>query len=370
MGQKLIIYGAGKRGAWYYDLFEEHGKENDIVAFCDINYANIKTLKGKSVVSLEEALSYKMPFWISIDNISIVKEVEKEIEFHHGKCMTIEDLAEGFGMGVETFVTTILERKIVVREECGFCGRESVFAMDREWIMPRDSVCSGCGCGLRASDLLKTIGRYEKINLHKGIAGELKDKKILNCGSTGYVHEAMKTCNHYIASEYYDNVRSGEINETTGIMCVDLQNMPFDDDSLEVVISEDVLEHVWNIEKAMNEVYRCLKNGGRHYFTIPLSEGINTKCRIENPNKVYHLDPLRSEGAFVASEFGLDFADKLRKIGFKTEIVYCHKFYEKDEITDLDATYDEYLKNVDSLDRYLKYNSIVFVCEKCKTEKV
>lgn len=58
----------------------------------------------------------------------------------------------------------------------------------------------------------------------------------------------------------------GEDYKTLGIRDCDyigdVQNMPFTDGELDVVICTDVLEHVTNPFLAMDEIYRCLKPGG------------------------------------------------------------------------------------------------------------
>jgi len=43
---------------------------------------------------------------------------------------------------------------------------------------------------------------------------------------------------------------------------IDLEHLPFDDDSLDLVICNHVLEHVQHIERALSEIHRCLQPGG------------------------------------------------------------------------------------------------------------
>jgi SAM-dependent methyltransferase len=43
---------------------------------------------------------------------------------------------------------------------------------------------------------------------------------------------------------------------------VDMQNLPFDDDTFDFVISDQVIEHLQSPQKAINESYRVLKKGG------------------------------------------------------------------------------------------------------------
>jgi len=43
---------------------------------------------------------------------------------------------------------------------------------------------------------------------------------------------------------------------------VDMQNLPYDDNTFDLVISDQVIEHLENPERAIKESYRVLKNGG------------------------------------------------------------------------------------------------------------
>lgn len=254
---------------------------------------------------------------------------------------------------------------LVAEERCGACDAISKFSIREGAVLLRDAVCEKCRCSLRTSDLLKEIYKLYDVKDVQGLRKSMNGKRILNAGSKGFVHNILQGCSgEYIPSEYYDNWKSGEINLKTGILSVDLTNMPFENESLDLIISEDVLEHVWDIEKACSEIQRCLRKSGYHIFTIPIAEGMKTKNRIGNKNKVYHGDPIRSEGALVISEFGLDFEEVLNKYGFATQIKMCHKFYEPEETTSCDDSYDEYLKNMESMDKYFKYNSIVFICQR------
>lgn len=108
----------------------------------------------------------------------------------------------------------------------------------------------------------------------------------------------------------------------------------FEDNMFDIVLTSDVLEHVTDPWVAFKEIYRILKPGGRHVFTVPFYQD---KCKgerrsyiAENGNivhekePIYHIDPLREEGVLVFSIFSIDLLPKLEEIGFKT---YMFKLY-------------------------------------------
>ena len=121
--------------------------------------------------------------------------------------------------------------------------------------------------------------------------------------------------------------------------------------------------------KAFSEINRVLVTGGYHIFTIPLHEGRKTVSRAGNARKVYHGDPIRESGSLVITDFGSDLPDILYSRGMRTEVIMAHEFYKPQEITDVDASYEEYLSKRDRMDEYYKYNSVVFVSRKTGLQK-
>lgn len=49
----------------------------------------------------------------------------------------------------------------------------------------------------------------------------------------------------------------------------DIHNLPFEDNSIDAFICMSVLEHVEEPQKAVREMYRCLKPGGYCYIDVP-----------------------------------------------------------------------------------------------------
>jgi hypothetical protein len=80
-----------------------------------------------------------------------------------------------------------------------------------------------------------------------------------------------------------------------------------------------------------------------------------------NEKKIYHGDPIREAGSLVITDFGDDLPEILENLGFKTEVICTHKFYEPYEITNADDSYAEFRSKIDRMDEYFKYNSVVFI---------
>jgi len=130
------------------------------------------------------------------------------------------------------------------------------------------------------------------------------------------IYRCLRTAQNFTCSEYIDNVPSGEWRK--GILCQDVQNMTFPDDSFDLVITEDLLEHVPFPEKAFDEIHRVLKPGGHHIGTIPIKWHLEKSApraklvdgkivHLEEPE--YHGDPFRPEGILAYTDFGHDMID-------------------------------------------------------------
>jgi SAM-dependent methyltransferase len=89
-----------------------------------------------------------------------------------------------------------------------------------------------------------------------------KDKICLNIGS-GNSHVSNDVYNVDIFA--YENV---------DIVC-DIEDLPFEDNSIDVILNIAVLEHVPNPQKVMDEIHRVLKPDGIVYTAFPFMQGFH-----------------------------------------------------------------------------------------------
>ena len=127
-------------------------------------------------------------------------------------------------------------------------------------------------------------------------------------------------------TEYFDNIKSGQYQN--GIRCESLEQLSFESDSIDLLITEDVFEHVKEIRKALREVYRVLKPGGYHVFSIPFYFDKKTTplFKKEKNNPFSLIEPIEYHGDYIRDRIpayyhiGYDLFDKLADTGFKTNI--------------------------------------------------
>lgn len=117
-----------------------------------------------------------------------------------------------------------------------------------------------------------------------------------------------------------------------GAICQDIQRLTFQDKSVDIMISSDVMEHVPDFEQVICEVRRVLRDQGVYLFTVPMAEKTRQRARLVD-DKIeyimpphYHLDPLDSNGALVFWEFGPDFVQYFKKYDLTLTCVHNDRF--------------------------------------------
>lgn len=98
----------------------------------------------------------------------------------------------------------------------------------------------------------------------------------------------------------------------------DIQDMPFEDNTFDVIFCNHVLEHVDDDHKAMSELYRVMKPGGFGIFQVPID--YKRETTFEDPNITSEEDRVKHywQKDHVRL-FGLDYPSKLEAVGFKAQ---------------------------------------------------
>jgi SAM-dependent methyltransferase len=136
--------------------------------------------------------------------------------------------------------------------------------------------------------------------------------------SRGASLKLKKHCKHYSASHYFTDFPSGEIHPS-GFRNENIEKLTFRDNSFDLVITQDIMEHVFNPAAAFMEIKRVLKPEGAHIFSVPLvnkekqsevwakKDGKGDIIYIESPE--YHGNPISEKGSLVTMHWGYDICD-------------------------------------------------------------
>lgn len=111
----------------------------------------------------------------------------------------------------------------------------------------------------------------------------------------------------------------------------DIQDLPFENNSFDVIFCNHVLEHVENDKKALSELYRVMKNGGWGIFQVPiryqLAETFEDSTITDRQQRIEvfgQYDHVRV--------YGLDYYSLLEKAGFSVEKVNLSLELSEEEI--------------------------------------
>lgn len=234
-------------------------------------------------------------------------------------------------MKLATLKRILDNRREHVRGRCVICGRHSFFftkdAEERGHV--RDSLyCVWCKSVSRKRHVAKAILDLlaPQSDSLVGARHALARFSIYSAVANDPFHRAIGTDNpNFACSEYFPGVPAG--TEKDGIVCQDLEHLTFPDEMFDLVITEDVFEHVRRPGEAFKEVRRVLRPGGHHVFTIPFYFDRRTVTRVKAEGEEdvlllppeYHGDTLR-EKILVYTDFGYDLLDRLSALGFATSI--------------------------------------------------
>lgn len=111
----------------------------------------------------------------------------------------------------------------------------------------------------------------------------------------------------------------------------DILDLPFEDESFDVIFCNHVLEHIADDKKAMSELYRVMKKGGWGILQVPMKNSLEKTYEdfsITNPQERQkhfgQYDHVRW--------YGMDYFERLKSIGFDAQSnFYSQKFSKEDQ---------------------------------------
>lgn len=224
--------------------------------------------------------------------------------------------------------------------ECLVCGRASSFVTGwsysgdrfngltlpnwREWL-----VCRSCGLSNRH----RACAFMARAAFSRAAGHESAGVYAMECVTPffAWLRSTFGASSTH-GSEYLGpSVRPGSI--VHGIRHEDVENLSFDSASFRLVVSNDVLEHVFDPRRACAEIARVLVPGGHLLLTVPIDLGAARSVararrngdRVEHlATPAYHGDPLNEQGCLVVTDFGWDILDDLLDGGFARAGVFAY----------------------------------------------
>jgi SAM-dependent methyltransferase len=138
------------------------------------------------------------------------------------------------------------------------------------------------------------------------------------------------------------NYTTTDLNSPLADVKADICNLPFEDNTYDIIFCNHVLEHIPDDNKAMQELYRVLKKGGMGIFQVP--QNLNRETTFEDNSITDRKERAKIFGQYDHVRiYGRDYFDKLRSIGFNVNEIDYSKEISAKEITEFCLTKGEIL---------------------------
>lgn len=225
------------------------------------------------------------------------------------------------------FFSLLMERKVPVHilrrgfsiGWCPICEKYTLFYKEGKWL--RDQLrCIRCYSIPRWRALIYVLEKYfpnwRELRVHESSP----------CGAASA--KLAKECKYYTPTHYFPDDPPGQMKK--GIRNENLEEQTFPDESFDMVITQDVLEHLLDPARALSEIERTLKPRGTHVCTVPwyywkdtVVRAVREKSQIRNlKDPEYHGNPIDPRGSLVVTEWGLDLCEFIyRCSGMTTTVV-------------------------------------------------
>jgi SAM-dependent methyltransferase len=226
---------------------------------------------------------------------------------------------------------------------CPCCEQNVTFSSSQEWY--RDHLlCSNCQSLVReravALALNELVPNWRALRIHESSPAD-----------RGISTKLRLQAPRYLASYFFPNKPFGEF--VGNLRNEDLEKQTFFDEIFDIVVTLDVMEHLFDPAKAYQEIYRTLCKGGLYIHTFPirkwLVDGATPRVRQTSGGKVellvqppeYHGSPTGE--SLVTFDYGYDVARQIADwapfdvrisrfwdphhgiIGEYTEVIVCRK---------------------------------------------
>lgn len=196
---------------------------------------------------------------------------------------------------------------------CSCCNSKVTFYSYNDYLRS-NYICQNCNSLPRERALMQAIERFypnwKDLNIH--------ESSPIDRGASVKI---SKGCKNYTASQFFPNQPFGEL--VNDVRNEDLENQKFENEVFDLVITQDVFEHLNQPEKAFAEIHRTLKKGGAHILTVPIENRFDPTVRwAEFDSKgnlnflftpEYHGNPVNDEGSPVFWHYGYDIVDMIEK---------------------------------------------------------
>jgi SAM-dependent methyltransferase len=193
---------------------------------------------------------------------------------------------------------------------CPVCGKETEFRAYGEDLRST-YICRNCHSRPRHRALMHVIDllfpTWRQLSIHESSPSEKT------------ASDRLRTqCPRYAATQFDPRRPLGAMAPGGAWQNENLERQTFPDAGFDLVVTQDVFEHIFRPDLAIREIARTLRPGGAHICTVPLTRraaASRRRARLRDDGSVehllpasYHQNPIDPEGSLVTVDWGFDVA--------------------------------------------------------------
>ena len=196
---------------------------------------------------------------------------------------------------------------------CCLCDKRVTFRATGPYL--RNTLrCPECNLGPRHRaifwNLNKFLPKWRDMDIHESSPGGDKVSQRL-----------AREAKSYTATQWDPSIPFGSVHPKKGYRSEDLQAQTFADDSFDLVVTQDVFEHIFAPDKAIREIARTLRPNGAFIATVPIvlrREPTRRRASLAGGEIVHHLppeyhgNPMSSDGSLVTIDWNYDIVSYLQ----------------------------------------------------------
>jgi SAM-dependent methyltransferase len=162
-------------------------------------------------------------------------------------------------------------------------------------------------------------GELERARMAMLVVNQIYDD--LKASQTDVLHISPENFLRKIFKKKYKSYISSDLYRKDVDHQFDIEEIPYPDNSFDLVFASHVLEYVKNDKKAINEIKRVLRSGGLAFLPVPMLHDKTIDFEERPPNKR------------IIRETGVDYFDRYREVFTEVKVYEPSSFGEGFNLT-------------------------------------
>ena len=219
--------------------------------------------------------------------------------YNEGKYKEVEYFLKGLRAPIFKLININSKHKYI----CPICNYKGPF-MDKN--NRHHAKCPNCG-------------ELERARMAMLVVNEIYDDH--KASQTDVLHISPENFLRKIFKKKYKSYISSDLYRKDVDHQFDIEEIPYPDNSFDLVFASHVLEYVKNDKKAINEIKRVLRSGGLAFLPVPMLHDKTIDFEERPPNKR------------IIRETGVDYFNRYREVFTEIKVYDPSSFNEKFNLT-------------------------------------